>query len=121
MSCSVIQIELADINVIKELGVFIDGIVQGYSCRPPKKYKPTKQAVWCTRNLLGIVWNSGRLDYSELPNVSPSDEMGEYFAKVTEKRKILRSLMGKEGENLVDHGSPKVQDLVDEDLWICSS
>ena len=66
MSCIVLDIELAEKDVKKELGVFIDGSVKGHSFRPPKKYKPTKQAVWCTRNLHGIVWNDGHLDYSEL-------------------------------------------------------
>ena len=60
MSCIVLDIELADKNFIKELGVFFDGRVQGYSFRPPKTYKPTKQSFWCTRILHEIVWNSGR-------------------------------------------------------------
>ena len=46
MSCIVLVFELADKNVMEELGVFIDGKVQGYSFRPLKKYKPTKYAVW---------------------------------------------------------------------------
>ena len=58
--------------------------------------------------------NSGHLDYSELPNILPSDVKGGYFAKGTEKSKILGSWLGKEVENLGDHGSPEVQDLVDE-------
>ena len=29
--------------------------------------------------------------------------------------------MGKKVENLEDHGCPNVQDLVDEEMWICSS
>ena len=70
MSCIVLDIELTDQIFIKEyLGVVIDGKVQGYSFCPPKKYKPTKQAFCCTRNLHGIVWNSARLDYSELSNI----------------------------------------------------
>ena len=36
MSCIVLDIELADINVLKELGAFIDGISQGYSFFPAK-------------------------------------------------------------------------------------
>ena len=35
MSCIVLDIELADKNLYKDLGVFIDGKVQGYSFRPP--------------------------------------------------------------------------------------
>ena len=121
MSCNVLDIELADKNVNKELGVFIDGKVQGYSFRPPKKYKPTKQAFWWTRNMHGIVWNRRRLDYSELSNILPRDVTGEYFEKGTEKCKILGNLLDRDVENLEDHGCPKVQDLVDEGNWICSS
>ena len=120
MSGIVLDIELADKNVTKELGVFIDGKVQGYSFRPPKKFKTTKQAFWCTRNLQGNVWNSGRLDYSELSNILPGAVKRQYFAKGTEKCKILRNLLDKEVENWQDYGCPKVQDLVDE-IWICSS
>ena len=89
MCCIVLDIELADKNVLKYLGVFIDGNVQGYSCRPPKKYKPTKQAFWCTRNMHGIVWNSGRLENSEFSNILPRAVKCEFFAKGTEKCKIL--------------------------------
>ena len=118
MSCIVIDIGLANINVIKKLGVFVDGIVQGYSFCPPRKYKPTKQAVWCTKNLHGSVWNSGPSSYSELPNIFPSKE---YFAEGIEKCKTFGNFLGKEVENLEDHDCRKVQDLVDEEAWICSS
>ena len=86
---NVLDIELADENVIKELGVFIDAKVQGDSFRPPKKYKPTKQALWCTRNLHGIVWNSGGSDYSELSNILPRAVKGEHFAKGTKNARFL--------------------------------
>ena len=65
--------------------------------------------------------NSGRLDYSEHSNILPRPVKGEYFARGTEKCKILGSLMDKEVENLKDHGSPKVHDLSEEEVWICSS
>ena len=119
--CILLDIGLTDINVIKELGNFIDGKVQGYSFRPPKKYKPTKQAVWCTRNLRGIVWNSGRLHYSEILNIFPCELKGEYYGKKTEKCKVLKNLFGKDVEKLDDHGCPKTRDLVNEEIWICSS
>ena len=120
MSCIVLDIEPAAKNVVKELGVFIDGKVQGYSFRPPKNYKPTRQAFWCTRTLHGIVWNSGRLDYREPSNILPRALKGE-GSKGTEKCKILGNLLDKEVENLEDHGCSKVQDLVDEEIWICWS
>ena len=91
MSWIVPDIELADKNVFREMGVFIDRNVQGPSFRPPKKYKPTKQTFWCLRNLHGIVWIGGRFDYSELSNILPSALKGEYFAKGLEKCEILAS------------------------------
>ena len=103
------------------MGVFFDGKVQGYSFRPPKKYRPTKQTFCCTRNLQGIVWNSGGLYYSELSYILLTDVKGEYLAKATENCKIFGSLLDKGLENLEDHGNPKVQDLVDEEICICSS
>ena len=121
ISCIVLDIELADKNVIKELGVFIDGKVQGYSFRPPAKYKPIKQAFWCTRNLHGIVWIGGRLDYSEFSKILPRAVKGECVAKETEKCKIVGSLLDRVVEILEDYGCPKVQDLVVEEIWICSS
>ena len=62
MSCIVLDIELTDKNVFKELGVFIDGSVQGFSFCPPKSFKPNKQTTWNTSHLHGIAWSSGKLD-----------------------------------------------------------
>ena len=90
MSCILLDTELADKIVINELGVFIDNKFQGYLFRPSTKYEPTKQAVWCTKNIHGTVWHSGRLDYSEIPNFLPRDVRGEIFAKT--KQKIARVL-----------------------------
>ena len=42
MSLIVLDIELTEKNVIKELGLFIDGSVQGFSFCPPKAFKPNK-------------------------------------------------------------------------------
>ena len=67
------------------------------------------------------MWNSGRLDYNELSNIRPRVVKGEYFAKGTEKCKILGNLLDKQLENLEDHGCPKVEYLVDEEMWLCSS
>ena len=68
-------------NCFWGIGSFLDGKNQGYSFRPPKKYKPTKQAFPCTRNLHRFVWNSGCLDFSELPNIPPRDVKSGCFAK----------------------------------------
>ena len=116
MSGVVLDIELTDINVIKELGVFY-GKVQGYSFSPPKDPQRKHFGV---QETLGVVWNTGLLDYSELSHILPRAVKGEYVAK-KEKCKILGNLCDKELENLEDHSFPKVQDLVDDEMWICSS
>ena len=38
MSCIVLDVELTETNIIKELGLFIDGCVQGFSFCPPKSF-----------------------------------------------------------------------------------
>ena len=121
ISCIVLDIDLADKDGIKEFGVLNDGKIQGYSLRPPKKYKPTKQAFWWTKNLHKIAWNSGCLHYSELSNIFPRAVNGEYYSKRTKKCKIHVNLLDKEVENWEDNGCPKVQDLVDEETWSYSS
>ncbi len=86
-----------------------------------QKYKATKQPLCCTRNLQGIVWNNGRLDYSELSNIlCRAVVKDEYFAARTEKCKNRRNFLDNSVENLEDHICPKVQDLVVEEIWICS-
>ena len=105
MSCIVPDNEPRDINVNREREVFLDGKVQGHSACPLNKCKTTKQAVWCTRKLHGIVWNSRHLDYTELPNILPSDVGGGNFAESTEKCKILGSLVGKLGYSWLSQSS----------------
>ena len=119
MSCIVLDIKLTRLTVFEDLGAFISGKIQGYSFRPPKKYKTYKASSSCTRNMHGDVWNSGLSDYSELRNILPNDVRGEYFAERTEKCNILGILLGKEIEILDDHCCLKVQLLVKEQIWIC--
>ena len=66
MSLIVLNIELADKNVIKELGVFIDGSVQTFSFCLPNIFKPNKQTTWNTSHLHEIAWSSGKRDYDKL-------------------------------------------------------
>ena len=121
LSCIVLDIELADENITKEFGVFIDGKVQGYLFCPPKKYKPPKQAFCCTRNLRGIVCNSWRLDYNYLSDILLRGVKGEHFAKGLQKCKLLGNFLDEEVEKLEDNSCPKIQDLLDEEIWIRSS
>ena len=67
------------------------------------------------------MWNSGRFDYSELSNMLIRAVKEEYFAKGTGNCKFLGNFLDEETENLEEHGCPKVQHLVDEGTWICSS
>ena len=62
MSLTVLDTELFDKNIIKELGLFIDGSLQGFSFSPPKTFKPNKQTTWNTSNPNGIARSSGKLD-----------------------------------------------------------
>ena len=102
VSCLEQAIEQAEKLIWRDLGVFINGNVQEYSLRLPEKYKPIKSAVSRRRILKRIVWNSGRLDYSELPNILPREEKGENFAKGTEKCKILGNLTDKKSWKIWD-------------------
>ena len=66
MSLFVLDMELTEKNMTKELGFFIDGSVQGFSFCPPKTFKLNKQTSWNTKHLHGNVWSSGKLVYDEL-------------------------------------------------------
>ena len=66
MSLIVLEIELTEKNIIKELGLHIDGSLQGSSFCPPKASKPNKQSTWNTNNLNGSAWISEKLDYEKL-------------------------------------------------------
>ena len=120
ISCLVLDIEPADEDYNKELGVYFNGNVNGYSFRP-KMYNSTKQVVWFTKKLQGSVWNSWNLQYRELLKIVPGNVKSEYFAKRAAKCKILAILMDGDLEDLDDHGCPKVRALVDPEKWICSS
>ena len=120
MSCIVLDIKLTEKNIIKELGLFIDGSLQGFSFCPPKTFKPNRQTAWNTSHLHGIAWSSGKLDYEKLFAVFYDIKLtnAEVFAKGLEKCRLLTAFLGQNVENLDDYGCPKVQDLVKTDsLW----
>ena len=124
MSLIVLDIELTEKDIIKELGLFIHGSVQGFLFCPPKTFKPKKQTSWNTKHLHGIAWSSGKLDYEKLFAVFYDIKVMnlEVFAKGFVNCRLLTSLLGQNVENLDDYGCPKIQDLVKTDnLWICSS
>ena len=124
MSCIVLDIEVTEKNIIKELGLYNDGSVQGFSICPPKSFKPNKQTTWNTSHLHGIAWSSGKLDYEKLFAVFYDIKVmnAEVFAKGLEKCRLLTNLLQRNVEILDDYGCPRIQDLVETDsLWICSS
>ena len=124
MSLIVLDIELTEKDVIKELGLFIDGSVQGFSFCPPKALKPIKQTSCNTKHLHGNAWSSRKLDYDKLFAVFYDIKVmnAEVFAKGLEKCRLLTNLLGQNVESLNDYGCPKNQDLVKTDsLWIYSS
>ena len=124
MSCIVIDIELTEKNIIKELCLFIDGSVQGFSFCPAKTFEPNKQTKGNTRHLHGIAWSSGKLGYDKFFAVLYDIKVmnAEVFAKGLKKCRLLTNLLGQNVENLDDYGCPKIQDLVETNtLWICSS
>ena len=50
-SLIVLDIELTDKDIIKELRLYIDGSLQGFSFCPPNTFKPNKQTTWNTIHL----------------------------------------------------------------------
>ena len=121
MSCIVLDIELPEKNIIKELGLYINGSVQGFSICPLKSFKPNKQTTWNTSHLHGIAWSSGKLDYEKLFAVfyDIKSMNAEVFAKGLEKCRLLTNVLGRNVKNLDDYGCPKIQDLVNTDSsWI---
>ena len=124
MSCIVLDIELTEKNIIKELGLFIDGSLQGFSFCPPKTFKPRKQTSWNTKHLHGIAWSYGKLDFEKLFAVFYDIKVmnAEVFAKGLEKCRLLSNLLGRNVENLDVYCCAKIQNLVKMDSsWICSS
>ena len=114
--------ELTGRNLIKELGLFIDGSVHRFSFCPPKTFKPNKQTTWSTSHLHGTPWSSGKLDYDNFFAIFYDIKVKntEVFAKGLEECRLLTRLLGQNVENLDDYGCPKVQDFVKLDsLWIC--
>ena len=87
MSLIVLDIELTEKNIKKELGLFLDGSLQGFSFCPPKTFKPNKQTLRNTKRLHGIVWSSGKLDYEKLFAIFYDIKVknAEVFAKGLEK------------------------------------
>ena len=127
MSLIVLDKELFEKNIKKELELFIDGSLQGFSFCPPKTSKPNKQTTCNTSHLHGIAWSNEKLGYEKLFAFFYDIKVlnAEVFAKGFEKCRLLIRLLGQNVKNLEDYGCPKIQDVVGEgkadSSWICSS
>ena len=93
----VLVIELTEKNIIRKLGLYIDGSPQRFSFYPPKTFKPNKQTKWNTNHLHGIAWSSGKLDYDKLFAVFYDIKVlnAEVFAKGLQKCGLLTRLLDK--------------------------
>ena len=124
ISWIVLDVELTEKDILKELGLLIDRFEQGFSFCPPKTFKPNKQTTWNTSHLHGIACSSGKLDYDKLSAVFYDIKVmkAEVFAKELQKCRLLSRFLGQNVENLDDYGCPKTQNLVKTDsLLKCSS
>ena len=104
MSLIELDIELTEKNVIKELGLFTDCSVQGFSFCPPKYFKRNKQSTWNTNHLHGIAWIIGKVDYDKLFAASYDIKViyAEVFAKGLGKCRLLTRLLAQNVERLKD-------------------
>ena len=93
MRCLLLEIEFAEKNLSKELGVFLDEADQRYSFRP-QKYEPIKQGFWCTRNLHGIVWNRECLDHIEVPIFFLEVQILNFWQKKKQKTQVFWHING---------------------------
>ena len=122
-----LDLELTEKKIIKELGCFIVGSLQGFSFCPPKIYKLKKQRTWNKSYLHGIAWRNGKLGYDELFAVYYDIKVmnAEVSAEGLEKCRLVTRLLEQKVEKLNDYGCPKNQDLVGEgnadSSWSCSS
>ena len=109
MSFILLDIELTERNILKQLRLFIDGSLQGFSFCLSKTFKPIKQTTWNTSLLHGIAWSSGKLDYEKLFAVFYDIKVmkAEVFAKGLEICRLLTRFLGQNVENLDDYGCPK--------------
>ena len=121
MSLIVLDIELPETKVVKELGVYFDGQVFGFSSKRPKNYQSTHQTLWCTQNLHKIDWKSGSLDCNRINTMLTRLQQyrAEYFAKRFEKCTFVSKLLGKEVETLDHYGCTKILHLNTD--WLCTS
>ena len=117
MSLTAPDIQLTEKNTIKEMGLYIDGTLQGFSFCPPKTCKANKQITWNTSHVHGIAWSSQKLDYDEFFAVFYDIKLmnSEVFAQGLEKCRLLTTLLGQNVENLMTIVARKFKILLENE------
>ena len=121
----VLELELNEKNKIKELGLYIDVFVQGFSFSPPRLLNLINRQHGIHviyMEMRGVVesWIMNDKLFAVFYDIKAMN--AEVFAKEIEKCRLLTRLLGQNVGNLVDYGCPTIQDLVKMDSsWICSS
>ena len=116
MSLQVLDIELAEKNVVSNLGVYYDVQVFEVSFGPPKIHQKTHQTLQCTQN---IDCKSGAFDYSLNKTMLAGQRRAKHFAKGVENGKLLSPLPGKELDSLDYYGCQNIQPL--KTCWLSIS
>ena len=78
-------------KIVKELGVYKNGQIVGYSFLPRKKFKATSESARCLKHLQGINWRSVYEKHTEIKEILKKLKAPEteFFVKGYEKYKIL--------------------------------
>ena len=121
-----VDVELFHDNVVKELAFYNNERVDSYTFGPPYTFQSCskeerKQNSWLTQNLHLIGWNAGQLPYTELTDVVVKYiHIDEFYAKGTEKCKMLETIFPVEFTNIEEFGCPKLGEI-SKDAGKCRS
>ena len=125
----VIDLEMFNDNIIKEVGVACKYFKTGFIIRPPFAFanlseRRKSQNIYVTKNLHNIDWAEGDIEYSKIADMFRYFHNLDaiYLTKGLQKVNILRTwLPGACVINLEDFGCPKYQDLLKQDLDTCTN
>ena len=121
LSSIVLDVELEDKEGFKKLRIFFLGLFKDTHFALQKSTNPQSKRFGVQKNLHEFVWKRRHLDNGELAENHSRAVKSQYLPKKTKNCKILGSVLHKDVENLEDHGSPIIQDVFVEEMWVCSS
>lgn len=132
MSFIVVDCECFSEGVIKEVAIYKDNIVTGFSFLPPKfgtSHGARTQNEWLTTNFHYIDWNSGVYPYETMSETLSQyfwNTIGiEFFVKGLQKCQLFSNMFpGVHFVNLDDLGCPvfdELMSIMDEEEMGCSS